>query len=261
MGNNDNAIIVPFLVHLKDHQTEELALIDSGATENFLDYRTVKRIGVGTQKLEKPRPIINADGTPNGKGALTRCVKLMITHNGKEEQQRFYVADLGTDRVILGFPWLREWNPKIDWPTKKLEGGAVSAKTMTLPEWAKIGLLSFQAQRVARDHYLQEGDVVYVQVNKMNVAQQWAIEANKEKPPTKVPKEYQDYNDIFSEEKAKQLPPTRGEFDHQIKFKEGAPDTIRCKVYPMNHAETEFTRNWIQENCWDWESWNRQRAV
>jgi hypothetical protein len=172
MGNNDNAIIVPFLVHLKDHQTEELALIDSGAMENFLDYRTVKRIGVGTQKLEQPRPIINADGTPNGKGALTRCVELMITHNGKEEQQCFYVADLGTDRVILGFPWLREWNPKINWPTKKLEGGAVSAKTMTLLEWAKIGLLSFQAQRVARDHYLQEGDAVYVQVNRINIAQQ-----------------------------------------------------------------------------------------
>jgi hypothetical protein len=38
MGNNDNTIIVPFLIHLQDHQTEELALIDSGATENFLDY-------------------------------------------------------------------------------------------------------------------------------------------------------------------------------------------------------------------------------
>ena len=54
--------------------------------------------------------------------------------------------------------------------------------------------------------------------------------------------------DVFSDEKAKQLPPTRGEFDHQIKFKEGAPDTIRCKVYQMNQAETKFTRNWIQDN-------------
>ena len=34
----------------------------------------------------------------------------------------------------------------------------------------------------------------------------------------------------------------------QIKFKTGAPETIKCKVYPMNWAETEFTRNWIQEN-------------
>ena len=63
-----------------------------------------------------------------------------------------------------------------------------------------------------------------------------------------VLKEYEEYQDVFSEENAKQLPPSRGEFDHQIQFKEGAPATIRCKVYPMNRAETEFTRNWIQEN-------------
>lgn len=119
---------------------------------------------------------------------------------------------------------------------------------MRLPEWAKIGLLSCQAQRVARHYKLQEGDAVYVQVNKLNVAQEWAIAAAKGKEKVTVPEEYQEYQDIFSEENAKQLPPSRGEFDHQILFKEGAPTTIRCKVYPMNRAETEFTRNWIQEN-------------
>ena len=63
-----------------------------------------------------------------------------------------------------------------------------------------------------------------------------------------VPEEYQDYADVFSEEGAKQLPPSRGEFDHSITFKEGAPSTIHCKVYPMNRAETEYMCNWIQEN-------------
>ena len=80
------------------------------------------------------------------------------------------------------------------------------------------------------------------------MAQQWAIEASKGKEAVKVPKEYKEFADIFLDEKAKQLPPTRGEFNHQIRFKEGAPETIQCKVYPMNHAETEFTRNWIQDN-------------
>ena len=61
--------------------------------------------------METPRPIINADGTPNGKGTLTRYTELLVSHNGKEEKQQFYIADLGTDRIILGFPWLREWNP------------------------------------------------------------------------------------------------------------------------------------------------------
>ena len=97
MGTHDNAVIAPVLMHMHDTKTEERALIDSGAMENFLDYQTVKRLDLGTQKLESPRPIINADGTLNGKGTLTRCTELLVSYNGKEERQRFYIADLGTD--------------------------------------------------------------------------------------------------------------------------------------------------------------------
>ena len=248
MGTHDNAIIAPVHMHMRDTKTEERALIDSGVTENFLDYRTVKRLDLGTQKLKSPRPIINADGTPNGKGTLTHCTELLVSHNGKEEQQRFYIADLGTDQMILGFPWLHEWNPEIDWRKRVVKGGIISTRTIRVPKWAKIGLLSCQAQRIARSYQLGPEDAVYVQVNRINVAQQWAIKASKGRKAVKIPEEYKGFTDVFSDEKAKQLPPSRGEFDHQIKFKEGAPETIKCKVYPMNRAETEFTCNWIQEN-------------
>ena len=170
MGTHDNAVIAPVQMHKRNSKTEEKALIDSGATENFLDYRTMKRLDLGTQKLETPRPIINADGTPNGKGTLTRCTELLVSHNGKEERQRFYIADLGTDQIILGFPWLQEWNPDIDWRQQKVKGGPISIKTIHAPEWAKIGLLSCQAQRIARDYQLGPEDAVYVQVNRINVA-------------------------------------------------------------------------------------------
>ena len=118
------------------------------------------------------------------------------------------MANLGADQVLLGFPWLREWNLKINWPLKKLEGGPVWAKTMRLPEWAKIGLLSCQAQRVAHHYQLIEGDAVYVQVNKVNIAQEWAIAAAKGKVKVVIPKEYKEYQDVFLEENAKQLLPS-----------------------------------------------------
>ena len=79
---------------------------------------------------------------------------------------------------------------------------------MRLPKWAKIGLLSCQAQRVVRHYQLKEGDVVYVQVNKVNVAQEWAIAAAKGKAKVVIPEEYKEYQDVFSEENAKQLPPS-----------------------------------------------------
>jgi hypothetical protein len=84
------------------------------------------------------------------------------------------------------------------------------------------------------NHQLQPRDIVYIQVNKVNVMQQWAIKAAKNQQPVQIPMEYLDYTDVFSEEKSRQLPPTQGEFDHQIQFKEGAPAAIQCKVYLMN---------------------------
>ena len=44
---------------------EETALLDTGATENFIDHATVTRLRLGTKKLAVPRPVYNVDNTPN----------------------------------------------------------------------------------------------------------------------------------------------------------------------------------------------------
>ena len=51
-------------------KTEE-ALIDSGATENFLDPRTVSKLRLITEDLDKPQSIHNIDGTNNQAGLIT----------------------------------------------------------------------------------------------------------------------------------------------------------------------------------------------
>jgi hypothetical protein len=33
---------------------------------------------------------------------------------------RFYITGLGKQKVILGFPWLRDENPDVDWKTGKI---------------------------------------------------------------------------------------------------------------------------------------------
>jgi hypothetical protein len=44
--------------------------------------------------------------------------------------QRFYITNLGSDRIILGYPWLHAFNPYIDWPNCKLTGPKVKMETM-----------------------------------------------------------------------------------------------------------------------------------
>ena len=93
----------------------EQALLDSGATDNFIDQRTVKRLNIPTRRLDRPRILYNVDKTENRSGRITHYTDLEITRGIKVKVQRFYIANLGTDRFILGFPWLYEFNPEIDW--------------------------------------------------------------------------------------------------------------------------------------------------
>jgi hypothetical protein len=58
---------------------------------------------------------------------------------------------------------------------------------------------------------------------------------------------YQDYADIFSEEKTKHFSPARAN-DHAIKLKPRALDTINYKVYPLMLVEQEAIKKWIAEN-------------
>jgi hypothetical protein len=61
-----------------------------------------------------------------------------------------------------------------------------------------------------------------------------------------IPKEYQKFAKVFSEEESKRFP-LRRSCDHAIEFKPGAPDTIECKIYPMTWAEDEALDIFIDE--------------
>jgi len=50
---------------------EQTALLDSGATENFISFRTWKQLGIGRQELNKPIMVHNVDGTENKRGKIT----------------------------------------------------------------------------------------------------------------------------------------------------------------------------------------------
>ena len=94
---------------------EALALINSGAGGKFIDQAYVRELGIKTQKLEQPLIARNVDGTPNKKGKITSFVILNLVINGRTKRTRLLVTGLGRQRIILGFPWLREQNPDVNW--------------------------------------------------------------------------------------------------------------------------------------------------
>src|SRR6266699_6391837 len=105
-------------------------------------------------------------------------------------------------------------------------------------------------QLLARKAKNDQGNEIHMVINKTNLAQQWVEAAHKDKEvmtASTIPKQYKEYEEVFSEEAARHFPPIR-EDDHAINFKEGMPDTFSCKIYPIFTPETNFLRDWIDEN-------------
>jgi hypothetical protein len=129
--SKENALKIPFDFKTYMAKAEEVALVDSGAMENFIDYQTVVWLRLGSNKLTIPQPVHNIDGTPNKSGEITHSIDLYIQLGNKEQRVRFFVTNLGKDRMILGHLWLRTFNPQIDWTKGNLQGKLEVSTTAT----------------------------------------------------------------------------------------------------------------------------------
>ena len=102
-------------------QTNETALIDSGATKNFLSFKTLEKLKLRKILLDKTIPVYNVDGMKNKLGSITHYVWLRIKTKFKMKLQQFFVTDLGSDDILLGYPFLKVFNPKINWAKGEID--------------------------------------------------------------------------------------------------------------------------------------------
>ena len=105
---------IQLYLHTRNERAETSALLDSGATENFihLDYARKKRLTV--KQLITLRKIVNVDGTPNAKGEIRYYVDLDMNHGTTKVRLRFFLTDIGDRDIILGYPWFAAVQPNID---------------------------------------------------------------------------------------------------------------------------------------------------
>ena len=106
----ENRLDLLIEVHSFKGTAEEKALVNSGAMENFINYETVKHLQLGIKKLDKPILICNIDGTNNLAGHIMHYLELLIIWGNKKIPFHFYITNLGSDWLILGYPWLRDFN-------------------------------------------------------------------------------------------------------------------------------------------------------
>src|SRR5216683_6066172 len=113
--SNRKSMTLRIFIHSKSRRAEAVALLDSGATENFININYVKKLGIPIRRLTHERRLFNVDGTPNKAGALKYYVDMTTKTGEKRTRLRYFLTDLGENQVILGYPWFASAQPKIDW--------------------------------------------------------------------------------------------------------------------------------------------------
>ena len=111
------SLYAPITVHGLKKDVMILALINSGAMETYIHPREVIRLCLTLRKLARPIPVFNVDDTPNKKGSIQYTVEIPYLFGGEKHRVTAYVADIGSQDIILGYQWLNELNPEIDWDT------------------------------------------------------------------------------------------------------------------------------------------------
>jgi hypothetical protein len=112
-SRENQTIYVNFSLQTAKQTTDEKGLLDSGATHNFIDIRTIIHLGIGTQRLKRPRTVTNINGTTNRAGQINQYANLQFNYDGKTKDLPVFVTNLGRDRIILGLPWFQELEPTI----------------------------------------------------------------------------------------------------------------------------------------------------
>ena len=114
-GQEANALYIPMHARTKLGTHVLPALIDTGATRNMLTEKAAKQLGLNWKESDTPELVTNADGSKCGTGMLTQYCDIPMKLDNLWKEERFYKAETGTDQVVLGIPWLANFQPTIDW--------------------------------------------------------------------------------------------------------------------------------------------------
>jgi len=123
------------------------ALLDSGATRSFIDRDFVCSKGINTWTLSRNIPVFNVDGSPNEAGQISEVVDVLLRYKTHSKKMLLAISGLGKQSLILGYNWLKDHNPKVDWEKGEIEmtrcllrceGGRALRKEQTLQKRTEL---------------------------------------------------------------------------------------------------------------------------
>jgi hypothetical protein len=198
------------------------ALIDSGSDDNFISQMKVKEWGLETDSKPLSAEMLSGHidtvyGTASIMAELTDSLKCK-----KQEKLQLYAIDMPDLDIVLGWPWLWENNPPIDWRTKAWRYQYDLSKVTVISKGSFVAQAKKNPAYALLPRIAAAGGVVA------------------------VPLQYSEYADVFSEQKADTLP-GEGSREHPIELIEGATPPYG-PIYNLSERELEVLREYLKSS-------------
>ena len=214
-------------------RAKAIALLDSGATENFMNLGYAWWLWLPIKQLSQPWPLYNVDRLENKSGWLLFYTDLQVWTGQQTTNLRFFLSDLGEHKAILGYLWFTAFQPHVDW-----KRGWIDTNQL---------LIIFSAPNATKATYMH-----WLQRHWHPQTEQYfigcvTIATPIKSPPSKIPEEYQQHHKVFSEEQSQWLP-NHLVWDHAIELLPRAPNSLPGWLLPLNLEEKAKIHKFVQEH-------------
>jgi len=113
--NKKTSFKIPVILWVYSKKVQTEALVDSGATTNFVNRVFMKNNNLVKYKLANLYKVVNADGTPNKAGQITEYIQAYVEIGSHKRRQHLFIIQLENKEIMIGYSYLYKHNPTIDW--------------------------------------------------------------------------------------------------------------------------------------------------
>jgi hypothetical protein len=270
-------LILPAHLTVGGKEIPAYALTDTGAEgKAFIDKEWAEAHDISLLPLKKPFNLEVIDGR-SSEDAVTHYALVSCRINDHfQDTMMMFATQLAYYPVVLGMPWLKQHDPTIRFashtitfdseycrrhcnvpgkPTKlkALQDVPKTARTyrpLSCPDILRKYEPYQVTLRAAAAYARKEGYCLFTasleQIDDILEAQHLGPARKEPEPAKTLPKELEEFADVFSPKEAEKLPPHRP-YDHHIQLIEGKTPPFG-PLYSMSRDELTALREWLDEN-------------
>jgi transposase InsO family protein len=219
------------------------ALLDSGSSANFISGTAVLRAGLKPYRKQTPYSlhVANGERMPTESG-ISHAVNTELNIQGHQEKIHLDVFGLAAHDVVLGLPWLREHNPRIDWTNSLLSFEDCRGKRNQKPAHRQCSMVDEKMINNITSQPTRTQRTVNLDIFDRNTD---LLEEKETTAPPDIPERYKEFIQLFQEELGPAALPKHQPWDCEITLEEGKTPGFG-PIYKLSEKELEALREYLK---------------